>query len=478
MPNFPLTTGSASPGSAAQASGEGRGETAPAEQARAGLDEPAGLQLPRLPETPVAGSPALAQGLAATAEVLDAQASDPRRIGWMLGTPTPPELQVRYDDGSMYAFPQLRWAQSNMRRLLPTSHVSRGNGRVAVLPRADRDDLDDVDFLPLGGAASMNWAESLAANYTDGIVVLHRGHIVYERYFGALDENRPHAAWSVTKSLFGLLAATLVVQGQLDERAPVAQHVPELGASGFGNAQLRELLDMTTSLHYTEDDVDPHAGIRQHGRAGGILPPLPGQANPAGFCDFLLTLRQHGPHGKVFAYKTVDTDALGWVLRRVSGLPLGELLSQRLWSQLGAEQDGYMMIDSAGTEFAGGGFNCCLRDLARVGEMMRNHGVWNGRQLVPKAAIDAIRAGGDRVKFEPAGYATLPGASYRDMWWVLHDRHGAYCARGIHGQGLYIAPKAEMVIARFASHPVPGNLANDPTTLPAYRALAERLMKG
>ena len=73
---------------------------------------------------------------------------------------------------------------------------------------------------------------------------------------------------------------------------------------------------------------------------------------------------------------------------------------------------------------------------------------------------------------------TLPGASYRDMWWVLHNAHGAYCARGIHGQGVYIDPRAEMVIARFASHPMAGNINLDPTTLPAYHALARHLMAG
>ena len=136
------------------------------------------------------------------------------------------------------------------------------------------------------------------------------------------------------------------------------------------------------------------------------------------------------------------------------------------------------MLDSTGTEFAGGGFNCCLRDLARFGELLRNGGSYNGRRIVPSAAIAGIRGGADPAHFAQACYFTLPGASYRDMWWVLHNEHGAYCARGIHGQGIYIDPKAEMVIARYASHPAAGNAANDPVTLPAYMALAKDLMAG
>ena len=127
-----------------------------------------------------------------------------------------------------------------------------------------------------------------------------------------------------------------------------------------------------------------------------------------------------------------------------------------------------------GNEFAGGGLNTGLRDLARFGEMLRNDGQAGGQQVIPKAAIDDIRKGGDRGAF--AGYPTLPGWSYRNMWWVSHNEHGAYMARGVHGQNLYIDPKAEMVIARYASFPMPANAFNDPTTLPAYHALARHLI--
>jgi hypothetical protein len=62
------------------------------------------------------------------------------------------------------------------------------------------------------------------------------------------------------------------------------------------------------------------------------------------------------------------------------------------------------------------------------------------------------------------------------MWWVTHNSDGAFMARGVHGQSIYIDPKAEMVIVRYASHPVAGNAANDGVTLPAYEAMATFLM--
>jgi CubicO group peptidase (beta-lactamase class C family) len=90
--------------------------------------------------------------------------------------------------------------------------------------------------------------------------------------------------------------------------------------------------------------------------------------------------------------------------------------------------------------------------------------------------VDDIRRGADKAEFAKAGYTLLPGWSYRNMWWVTHNEHGAYMARGIHGQAIYIDPKAEMVIARFGSHPLASNVHLDPASLPAYHALAKHLM--
>ena len=410
-------------------------------------------------------------------EFLNALDSDPRTLGWMVGAPPPPEKRVRFADGSMMAFPQNRWANSHYRELVPTKMVARGHGPVHPLPRAERQDLDGVRFFPIGVAQEMTWGQSLLANYTDGIVVLHRGQIVYERYAGALDADTPHIAFSVTKSFIGTIAECLAHEGALDDAAMVAHYVPELAGSAFGDATVRQVMDMTTGLQYSEVYTDPQAEIWSHARAGGLIPRPPGYQGPDSFYEFLQTVEKQGAHGANFSYKTVNTDALGWIIRRVTGLSLAQNLSQRIWSRLGAEHDAYITVDTAGTEFAGGGLNTTLRDLARFGEMMRNGGRAMGQQVVPQAVVDGICKGADPAKFVSAGYHTLPGWSYRSMWWVSHNPHGAYMARGIHGQAIYIDPAAEMVIARYGSHHIAGNLGIDPHSLPAYHAMALHLMQ-
>lgn len=410
-------------------------------------------------------------------EYPDAVASDPARLGWMVGAPPPPDRMERFDDGSYFRFPALRWSVANFRQLMPTVNVSRGLGAPVLLPQALRDDLDDVAFSPLGGDGTMTWAESLPANYTDGIIVLHEGRVVYERYFGVLRPEGQHAAMSVTKTFVGTLAALLVAEGQLDPERKVATYVPELQASAFGDATVRQVMDMTTGIRFSEDYADPKAEVWAHAVAGNPLPKPADYTGPRSCYEFLQTVQPEGTHGEAFHYRTANTDALGWILARVSGQSVAQLLETRIWRKLGAEQDAYMTVDATGTPFAGGGLNVGLRDLARFGEMIRNDGYYNGQQIVAREAIADIRRGGNREAFAKVGYDLLQGWSYRSMWWVMHNEDGAFMARGVHGQALYINPRAQVVIVRLASHPVAANAANDPITLPAFQAMARHLMQ-
>jgi CubicO group peptidase (beta-lactamase class C family) len=418
--------------------------------------------------------PAPAAGVAPA--FADARATDPVATGWMTGCPPPPDKLIRYDDGSFLRFPMWRWSFSHWRELVPTVNVPRGPGPAAALPRAERADLDAVAFAPLGGNGRMTWAESLGANYTDGIVVLHRGRIVYERYFGALSAERPHIAFSVTKSFFGIIAATLIAEGRLDPGATVAAYLPELANCGFGDATVAQVLDMTTALRHTELYDDPASDFADYARAIGLVPRRADHTGPRSTYAYLATVPKAGEHGPAFAYRSINTDVVGWLIARTTGAPPQEALRDRLWSVLGAEDDAYLQVDPDGTPLVAVALNGRLRDLARFGEMLRLDGRFNGRQIVPAAVVADLCRGGSRAAFARAGYQTLPGWSYHNQWWISHNDHGAFMARGIHGQAIYVDPAAEMVIARFASHPLASNIHLDPTSLPAYDALARHLL--
>ena len=411
-----------------------------------------------------------------TSPPLSAEASDPGLLGWMQGAPPPEDKRIRYTDDDYFSFPKLRWTACHFRQLMPTVGVSRGPGAAHDLPRRLDAAIDALSFTPTGTNRQMTWAQSLSANYTDGIVVLHDGVVVYERYSGCLDEHGQHGAMSVSKSMTGLLGEMLVAEGVIDETQRVSAIVPELKDSAFGDATVKQVLEMTTALRYSEDYADPNAEVWAFSAAGSTLPPAPGYTGPRSYYDYLQTVQKQGRHGEAFGYKTINTDALGWIIARRTGQSVAQLLQSRIWQRLGAEQDAYYTVDSTGTPFAGGGFNAGLRDLARVGQLLLDDGKVDGQPIVPAAAIARIRAGGNKQAFAKAGYAQLPGWSYRGMWWISHNDHGAYMARGVHGQALYIDPTARVVIARFGSHPIAANSANDPTTLPAFDAVARYLM--
>ena len=413
-------------------------------------------------------------------EYLDGVASDPNVLRLMQGAPPPPGKRIRFEDDRFLAFPDIRWSLSHMRELMPTVNVERGAGAPSALGATNAEQearIDRIAFDDLHGRRR-TWADSLPDTYCDGILVLYRGRRVYERYFGALRPERPHCCFSITKSYAATLAATLIHEGVLAEEQSVPFYVPEMKGTAYEDVRLRELLDMQAGVAYSELYADAAADVWAYARAGGLRARPAGYDGPRSYYDYLLTLRREGTHGDAFSYKTVNTELLCWIMKRATGVRLADMLSERIWSRIGCEQDAYLSVDSIGVEMGGGGMSACLRDLARFGELMRCDGAWGSDQVIPAAVVAGIRRGSDPAKFAKAGYALLTGYSYRDMWWVAHTRDGVFEGRGIHGQRLYVAPGADLVIARFASHPIASSAANDPITLPAFRALTKFLVDG
>ena len=419
-----------------------------------------------------------------TPHYLSAQQSDPRVMGWMQGFPPPKDKLITQPESNYFSFPKLRWSVCHLRQLLPTIQISRGLEPAIPLAYLAPKELervgraiDALTFTPLNSTQQMTWEQSLSANYTDGMLIIHKGRVVYERYSGCLAPDGKHAAMSMTKSVTGLLAEILVAEGKLNPDAPVTQYVPEVAKSAFGTATVRQVMDMTTGIRYSEDYSDPNADVWKYATAASPLPKPAGYTGPNGYWEYLAQVQPEGRNGEAFHYKTPNADMLGWIVARVSGKSVSDLASERLWRPMRAEQDAYMTVDGDGVPFAGGGLSAGLRDMGRIGLLMLNEGVINGKRLFPARAVQAIRAGGDPKKFGTA-YPALAGGSYTGLWWVYPGPEKVVAARGVHGQTIYVDWDADMVLVRFASLPVAANTANDPTSLPAYRAVAAYLKSG
>ncbi len=396
------------------------------------------------------------------------------KLGYM--ATFPPEGAQRVDLSNSYKYPQMRWALQHLRELQPTRNIRRGSAAASALP-ADPRPLGALVFDDDKGQP-ITVDQWLTRTYTDAIVVMHKGRVVYERYDSQMKPSTPHLLFSVTKSFTGLMAAQLAHEGRIDQEALVTKYVPELADSAWGDMKVREVMDMTGAVRFREVYTDPTTEIFGYSWSSGLLPRPPGYQGATNVYDFLKTLKKEGEHGEGFVYRTVHSEVLGWIVSRATGKHWAELMSENIWQKLGMEEDAHVMVDSVGTPLQGAGLNATARDLARFGEMLRQGGSFNGQKIFDKAVIDDTARGGDRTKFQFRGIQSArPGYSYRNQWWVLHNADGAYEASGIHGQMVHVNPAAEMVIVKLSSHPVASAAATHALTLKAWSALAQAVRR-
>jgi len=368
-------------------------------------------------------------------------------LGLMVGSPPDPGQLVT--TASWQEGPKNRWAFQHVGELVPSAVVSRGSGPVLPLVPAP-EDLSAVLVDAVEGSSTLEGF--LQDTYTDGFLVLRDGGILHERYFNGMRPESRHLLQSVSKSLCGVLAGALVESGAVDLGATVSTYVPELWDSAFGDATISQLLDMTAAVEFNEDYADPDSDVQAQDRAAGWRPRR--IDDPESSYAFLGTLRSSGGHGRSFQYCSATTDALAWVLERATGRRYPELLSDELWSRIGAEHDAFVTVDEAGFALANGGVSVSLRDLARFGHLVLSGGSVGEHRACSADWIAGIRAGADPKLMKGTAFAEeFPQGSYRAQWWVTGGETDAIEGRGIFGQYLWIDPAANVVIAKLSSLP-------------------------
>jgi len=373
----------------------------------------------------------------------------------MNGFPPAPEQVVT--QANMLHFPQSRWAFHHVRQLVPTVDVWAGPaGQVSAFGSRPWPVRDIAFSGPDGEQLSVgDWLDN---TQTDGFIVLNKGDIACEYYPGRMRPHEPHLIMSDTKSVTGLLAADLIARGELDPSAPVTQYLPELKDSAWASATVQQTLDMTTAIAFTEVYDDPQSDINRYAIAAGMAPRPEGYQGPLGMYDYLPTLKQNGEHGEQFTYRTVNPEVIGWILQRLAGMSLNELLSERIWQPMGAQRDAYYVADIYGAPQAGGGLNATLRDVARFADMVRQRGRYNGKTLIDPRVFEDFFIRDYPVKVPEDHYpGGRKGYSYRNFWWLTNNAHSAVQGWGIFGQIIHIDPTTEVVIVKQSSRPEASN---------------------
>ncbi|MGQ3383193.1 serine hydrolase domain-containing protein [Glutamicibacter sp. TV12E] len=336
-----------------------------------------------------------------------------------------------------------RWAFTHMEEVTAHARITR-----SALPAVPTVRLDAL-------AQSMpDLQRRLEETCTDSLVVLRGNDILAEYYHGGSDADQPHLLMSVSKSLCALVAGALEMEGLLDVSLPVSHYVPELAPSAYGDASVRQVLDMLVAVDYDENYQNPASEVQRHDRSSGWRPRLDGDPRSTG--DFLATLRGSGKHGEKFQYCSAGTDVLAWVIERASSLRYAQALGRFLWQKLGADHDAMITVDDRGFGFANGGISCTARDLAKVGRLMLDGGMAAGGRVVEESWVAEVFAGGLPEHMASEGFAQLfPRGSYARQWWCTGNERGIISGIGIHGQNLWIDPSQDLVIVKLSSWPEP-----------------------
>ncbi len=369
--------------------------------------------------------------------------------------------------------PWNRWTFQNIRQILPTAEVWRGNGRTWELP-VGQIDLDNIEFstADLPSVRINDWLDS---SYTDGIIVLHKGDNVFERYMNGMTERTLHLSQSMAKSIVGSVAGILMGRGILKSDEYITTYLTELKNTGWKGATVQQVMDMTTGVKFVEDYEALDSDIARTDIASGWKQAPPGYKGPVCIWDQIMGLVETTrPHGSLFEYRSIETDVLAHCLERITSTRLAELISVELWQPLGCEESAYFSVDPVGYSLADGGFNATLRDYARFGQMLLQRGMANGRQVVPSEWIEDINNTNGELFGYPYNMAT-PNGSYRNQFWIEDVHQQAFMARGVFGQLIYIDPTQQLVIVKLSSWPEFTSVARLRTALDAIHGIAQFL---
>ena len=301
--------------------------------------------------------------------------------------------------------------------------------------------------LPQTGPGGVDLDAFNRDNLSTGMIVLHKGRIVYENYWQGADEESLFSSFSMAKSVTSTLIGIAEAEGHirsLDD--PIVRYVPELAETAYRNVTIEQALQMSSGVRYEASVTLESDEILL---TCVMLPPGPVFADcesaRSSFGDvkgFLASLTEAAAApGTTFNYSTSESQVLGWVLENATGQSAAEYLSEKIWKPLGMEADAAWLLDPEGTTLTGAGLNARLRDYARFGLLLANDGVHEGKRLLPEGWIERAT-----VPSQPHLQHIDPVVGYQYQWWTLAN--GAFEAQGTNGQFLRVDPEHELVIVK------------------------------
>lgn len=272
---------------------------------------------------------------------------------------------------------------------------------------------------------------------TAGLVVIQNGKIRLEKYGLDFSDGGRWTSFSVAKSITSTLVGAAIKDGYIKSiNDKVSDYIPDLKGSIYDNVTIRHLLTMTSGVKWNEDYADPKSDVAlfdAHEADPGVDATV----------SYMRKLKREAPPGAAWVYKTGETNLVGVLVSSATKKNLSDYLSEKIWRPFGMEQDASWLLGSTGHEISG----CCIqastRDFGRFGVFMLGGGIANGKPVLPEGWSAAATT--KQVETTPPGYG------YGYQWWTMND--GSYTAKGIFGQGIFVDPKRNLVIASNSNWP-------------------------
>ncbi len=346
--------------------------------------------------------------------------------------------------------PLNRWAYTHIREILPTKEIANNNLFIRPIDGIN-ESKKDLEITLDGEKVFLS--KLMKSQFIDGILITKNGSAIAELYGGTLTPDRTHLMWSVSKTITGLVAGSVEADGLIDLSQTVSDYVPALKNSGWGDNTLREILDMRDSSSWIEDYDSPESTVRRQDCADGLLTgSMCIDTEVIGNYKFLPAVGRDTSRRGKFIYKSGTTDVMAWVLEAATGMRYADIVSERLWKTIGAENSAGITVDVSGFTLASGGMFASLRDTSKIGQLILNRGKVDSTQVIPEHWInDMIYQPGDNAINTLGAKSISP--YYRSFIWGIGDGEGSLLARGVHGQFIYISPKKGVVITIFSTWP-------------------------
>ena len=289
---------------------------------------------------------------------------------------------------------------------------------------------------------SMTFGEAFAKeSQTQGIIIIHNDSIVYERYWGDFSADRMATIFSISKSITSLLCGIAVDDGYIHSiDDPVTDYLPELKKKDpmWQKLTIRHLLDMRSGLDFDDTYELKLKGLKRLNAMARL-----------NYGHHLMRqirgLKFRCEPGAEYRYESMTSQILGVVIERASGKRYVDYLSERIWKPLGMESPALVNVDSHrnGVAHAFGGVTVTMRDLAKIGRLYLDKGLWNGKRIVSEEWIrisseyDSEDNDGYHFNWYDLGHVGEPKAAYPGFY-----------AEGIKGQILYVSPYKDLIMIR------------------------------